>query len=86
MHTGFNTNDLLGFTGVTILLGAYLLNLLGKMEKDGLLYIVLNIMGAGLACLASYLIRYTPFIILEATWALVSCMALLKWIARKQAG
>jgi len=76
MH--FTINDLLGFTGVAILLAAYLLNLLGKISKNGLLYILMNAAGGGLACLASYLINYLPFVILEGTWMLVSIIALVK--------
>ena len=73
-----HTNDIIGFTGVAILLAAFLLNLLGKISKDGLTYILLNIAGAALACFASYLINYLPFVILEATWMLVSVWALVK--------
>jgi len=80
MHLTFN--DWIGFTGVFILLLAYLLNLAGKVSKDGLLYIVLNITGAGLACLASYLIHYLPFVLLEATWTLVSLLALVRYWSR----
>lgn len=77
MHLTFN--DWIGFIGVLILLLAYLLNLAGKILKDGLLYIVLNIVGAGLACLASWLIHYMPFVLLEATWTLVSLGALVRY-------
>lgn len=80
MHLTFN--DWIGFTGVFILLLAYLLNLAGKISKNGLLYIVLNITGAGLACLASYLIHYPPFVLLEGTWALVSLAALVRYWLR----
>jgi len=76
----FNTNDYIGFTGVFILLIAFLLNLTGKISKDGLAYPLMNILGAGLACLASYLIHYLPFVLLEGTWALVSLFALLKFL------
>jgi len=76
----FNTNDYIGFTGVFILLIAFLLNLTGKISKDGLVYPLMNILGAGLACLASYLIHYLPFVLLEGTWALVSLFALLKFL------
>jgi len=79
-----NTNDTIGFTGVAILLAAFLLNLLGKISKDRLLYILLNITGAGLACLASYLICYTPFVILEGSWMLVSVFALIKLLIRNK--
>ena len=80
MHLTFN--DWIGFTGVTVLLLAFLLNLAGKLSKDSLLYILLNITGAGLACLASWLIRYLPFVVLEAVWMLVSVMALIRYIRR----
>jgi hypothetical protein len=80
MH--LDTNDWIGFTGVTILLAAFLLNLFGKISKDRLLYILLNIIGAGLACMASYFINYVPFVILEGTWTLVSVLALVKLLVK----
>lgn len=80
MH--LTVNDWIGFIGVFILLLGYLLNLAGKISKDGLWYIVLNIAGAGLACLASYLIHYMPFVLLEATWTLVSLAALIKYLRK----
>jgi len=83
MH--LTTSDWIGFTGVAILLVAYLLNLLGKLSKDGWLYIVLNIVGAGLSCLASVLIHYMPFVLLEAVWTLVSVGALVRWLAGPRA-
>lgn len=75
-----STNDYIGFAGVFILLIAFLLNLLGKISKDELPYILMNIIGAGLACLASWLIHYTPFVLLEASWTLASLIALLQYL------
>jgi hypothetical protein len=79
-----NLNDWIGLTGVAILLLAYLLNLVGRLDQKSLTYIVLNIVGAGLACLASYLINYFPFVILEATWMLVSLIALRKYFSNRR--
>ena len=79
----FNTNDYIGFAGVLILLIAFLLNLTGKILKDGLPYILMNIIGAGLACIASYLINYLPFVILEGTWTVVSLFALIKYFIQR---
>jgi hypothetical protein len=81
MNIHVNLNDALGFTGVAILLAAYLLNLSGKISKDRLLYILMNAAGGGLACFASYLIDYLPFVILEGTWMLVSVVALVKLLS-----
>ena len=69
--------DWIGFIGVSILLLAFLLNLLKKISQDSHVYILLNLIGAGLACVASILIEYIPFIILEGAWTLVS---LVSWI------
>ncbi|MBK8609417.1 MAG: hypothetical protein IPL84_05600 [Chitinophagaceae bacterium] len=69
-------SDWIGSAGVAILLLAFLLNLLKKITVNGLLYIFMNIIGAGLACLASWMIDYIPFVVLEATWMVVSLFAL----------
>lgn len=74
-----NANDWIGFIGVAILLLAFLLNLSGKIKQNNLAYILLNIVGAALAGLASYLIQYVPFVILEGTWTIVSFAALFKY-------
>jgi hypothetical protein len=71
----FSFADIIGSIGVFILLLAFVLNLLNKISKESKLYIIMNIVGAGLACYASYLINYIPFIILEGVWTLVSLIA-----------
>lgn len=76
-------SDWIGFTGVAILLLAFLLNLLKKIPANSLLYIVMNIIGAGLACLASWMIDYMPFVVLEATWMVVSVFALIGYFRKK---
>ncbi len=78
-----NINDWIGFTGVAILLLAFLFNLLKKITSNSLTYILMNIIGAGLACLASWLINYIPFVILEATWTVVSVVALVGYLRKK---
>ena len=75
--------DWIGFAGVTILLIAFFLNLANKLHKDSLPYILLNIIGAGIACLASVLINYLPFIILEGCWTIVSIGALMNFLGKK---
>jgi hypothetical protein len=78
-----NTTDWIGFIGVTILLIAYFLNLTNKIKKDSTSYLLLNVIGAGIACFASILLNYLPFIILEACWTLVSAFGLISvWIKK----
>ena len=45
--------DWIGFAGVTIMLIAYFLNLNNRIAKDSLTYLLLNLVGAGIACVAS---------------------------------
>jgi hypothetical protein len=77
------TTDSIGFIGVTILLIAYFLNLNDKIRKDSVVYLQMNFFGAGLACLASVLMNYWPFIILEGSWALVSAIGIVNYIKNK---
>ena len=71
-------NDIVGTIGVGVILIAYFMNIFSFIKKDGVLFYVMNIIGASLACYASILINYLPFIILEATWAMVSVLGLVK--------
>jgi len=75
--------DWTGFTGVSILLMAYFLNLKDTIKKDGLTYLLLNLFGAGIACFASVLLNYMPFIILEGCWTLVSAIGLFNYFNKK---
>jgi hypothetical protein len=69
---------LIGSAGVALLLGAFALNLLRVAPADGRLYLVLNLVGASLACWSSVLIRFYPFVVLEGVWALVAAAALAR--------
>ena len=71
--------EILGSVGVAILLIAFLMNLLKKWLQDSLPYILLNIIGAAISCASSIVIHFWPFIILEATWTIVSIIALIKY-------
>jgi hypothetical protein len=69
--------DWIGFIGVALLLVAFLLNLTGILKKENSIYLLMNVLGAGVACFASVLLRYIPFIILEGCWMLVSVVSLI---------
>ncbi len=65
-------SDWIGSIGVAILLFAFVLILTNKISKSGMTYLMMNFIGSGLAAIASYLIHYIPFIILEVAWMLAS--------------
>jgi hypothetical protein len=74
--------DWIGFVGVTVLLVAFFLNLTDKIKKESLIYLFLNFIGAGIACFASVLLDYLPFIILEGCWTLVSAYGLINYLRK----
>ena len=71
--------DWIGFVGVSVLLVAYFLNLRDIITKNSLTYLILNFIGASLACFASILLKYLPFIILEGAWTLVSALGIFAY-------
>ena len=70
--------DVVGSTGVAILLVAFFLNLFGRLSRSSRQYAAMNALGAGLACWASWLIAFFPFVLLEGTWAAFALFALLR--------
>jgi hypothetical protein len=73
-----NYSEITGAVGVGLILMAYFCNTFGWINGRGKLFFLLNIVGAGLACYASLLINYWPFVILEGIWFLVSVIGLIK--------
>ena len=76
MDMGYN--DWVGTIGVGLILLAYFVSTFNFISSKSRLFFLLNTIGAGLACYASYLINYLPFVILEGTWMLVSLVGLIK--------
>ena len=79
-----NTIDWLGFIGVFLILLAYILNVSNIISNKNLIFIILNIAGASIACLASILLNYIPFVILEGVWALISLISLANYFKQKK--
>ena len=71
-------SDIIASIGVIILLIAFLLNLYKKLSADSKAYTLMNFIGAGICCFASYMIHFYPFVILESIWAIVALISLFK--------
>lgn len=78
-----NYNDVIGTIGVSIVLIAYFLSILKWIKPTSSIYYFMNFSGAGIACFASFLIDYIPFIILESAWSAISFVALTKNLTTK---
>ncbi len=70
--------DIINSFGVTLILLAFCLLTLKKIDMQNIYYNLLNLVGSGLACYGSYMMRSVPFIVLEASWCLVSLYSLFK--------
>ena len=77
--------DAVGSIGVSLLLLAFFLGLFGFLEATSRRYALLNVLGSGLACYASALIPYWPFVVLEGTWCLCALVAAVRGPQRNAA-
>jgi len=75
--------DWIGFIGVAILLIAFFLNVSNVIPSDGFLYLFLNFIGAGISCTASIMLKYIPFVIMEASWTIVSAVGIVRYYRKK---
>lgn len=71
-------SDIIASIGVIILLIAFLLNLYKKLPSDSKFYSLLNLIGAGICCFASWMVSFYPFVILEGVWGFVALVSLFK--------
>ncbi|HEY9197510.1 MAG TPA: hypothetical protein VIM77_14640 [Mucilaginibacter sp.] len=72
------TSDVIASVGVIVLLIAFLLNLMGRLSADNKVYKLMNFIGAGTCCYASYIVNFYPFVVLEGVWSLVALLSLLR--------
>jgi hypothetical protein len=76
-------DSIVGTVGVSLILLAYFLQTFGLMQR-GKSYFLLNTVGAALACYASLLIHYWPFVVLEGVWTLVSIIGFFNSLFREE--
>jgi hypothetical protein len=72
------TVDIINSAGVLLILTAFFLLTMRLLSPRSLLYSLLNLTGAGLACYGSWVIKAYPFVVLEGVWALVALAGLIK--------
>ena len=77
--------EILGTIGVSLILVGFSLNLFGLMQRRSFKYILLNLVGGALACTASILIEFFPFVILEGTWTVVAVVGLVSLLRSRNA-
>ena len=78
-----STSDILATAGVTILLIAFLLQILKVISVESNWYSLMNLVGAALAGISAWMISFMPFVVLESVWVVVSLFNLIKNLKSK---
>jgi hypothetical protein len=78
-----STSDILATAGVSILLVAFLLQILKVIRVESNSYSLMNLVGAGLAGISAWMINFMPFVVLESVWVIVSLFNLFKNLKSK---
>ena len=73
----------IGSVGVFLLLLAFVLNLIRVLSERSPIYLLMNIVGSGLAAWYAWASNSIPFVILEAVWGLAAMIRLLA-LAKKR--
>ncbi len=74
---------LIGSLGVGLLLLAFVLNVLKRIDENGSAYLVMNTVGAGLSCYYAWVSGIIPFVVLEGVWAGAALVRLISVRAKK---
>lgn len=69
--------NLLGIAGLALILAAFFLNLIHKLNSKSKLYLLLNIAGSALLAYYSLFLNSVPFFILQIVWCLSAAIKLL---------
>jgi len=72
--------DAMGWVGAIILLTAYTLNILQKLETDSSYFLSINLVGGSLLTINAYITESYPFLVVNLFWVLVSIYQLAKKI------
>ncbi len=64
--------NLTGISGAFIILMGFTLNELHKLDRDSIVYDLLNLVGGILLAFYAYILSSTPFLILNVVWAIVA--------------
>jgi len=77
------TSTIIGIIGLSLLLLAFVLNLLKKIKQNSKTYNLINFLGASLLTYYSYTLNNAIFFILELVWAIFALYFLIKLTIKK---
>jgi hypothetical protein len=78
------TDQVISSVGAVLVLGAYVLNLVHRLDRDGALYAALNLAGSGLLAYTALHSAAIGLVLIEVAWAAVSMLALVRAVAARR--
>ena len=73
-----NSIEITGWVGTVLIVGAYFLNINGKIKSTSPVYIMANLAGGILFSIYTYAHRTWPNMVANIIWVVIAVMALLK--------
>lgn len=77
------TTTIIGTSGATILLIAFVLNQLNKWQNEDFIYDFFNLVGGALMITYAYLLKSWPFFALNLVWSAVSAKDVIVFLIKK---
>lgn len=73
-----NAIEIIGWIGTILIVGAYFLNINGKVKSTSIPYIVSNLIGGVLFSIYTYAHRTYPNMVVNVIWVFIAIAALMK--------
>jgi lipid-A-disaccharide synthase-like uncharacterized protein len=70
--------EIIGWIGTVLIVGAYFLNINGKVKSTSVPYIVSNLIGGVLFSIYTYAHRTYPNMVVNVIWVFIAIAALMK--------
>ena len=72
--------------GALLVLAAFVAAQLRLVHQESLVYLLLNVVGAGILAVLAFEERQWGFLLLEGAWTLVSLRGVIQWARRGRSG
>ncbi len=73
-----NIIEIIGWTGTSLIVGAYFFNINGKVKSTSVPYILCNLIGGILFSIYTYVHRTYPNMVVNVVWVIIAIAALMK--------
>ena len=77
-----DTTTLIGTTGATLILIAFIMNQMHRWKDTDLIYDFTNFIGSALLVAYAVLLNSTPFLVLNSVWAAVSLKDVILYLKK----